>query len=59
MTEFIVIMSGVLAALAADSAMDNYRERLSTREVLEALRDDITADLRSLDLYFAPQLQQQ
>ena len=59
MTEFIVIMSGVLAALAADSALDNYRERQSTREVLEALRDDITADLRSLDLYFAPQLQQQ
>lgn len=59
MMEFVVILSGVFVALAADSAMDNYRERQSTREVLEALRDDIAADYQELESYWAPQLQQQ
>jgi len=56
-SEFVVIMFGVLAALAADSAMDGYRERLATRDALDALRADIGADLYELEFYFVPQLQ--
>ena len=52
-------MFGVLAALAADSAMDGYRERLATRDALDALRADIWADLNELEYYFVPQLQRQ
>jgi hypothetical protein len=58
-SEFIIIMFGVLAALAADSAMDGYRERLATRDALDALRADIWADLNELEYYFVPQLQRQ
>ena len=58
-SEFVVIMFGVLAALAADSAMDGYRERLATRDALDALRADIWADLNELEYYFVPQLQRQ
>lgn len=58
-SEFVIIMFGVLAALAADSAMDGYRERLATRDALDALRADIGADLNELDSYFVPQLQRQ
>jgi len=59
LAEFVIILLGVLAALAADSAMDNHRLRQETREALEALREDIAGDLQGIESYFVPQLQLQ
>ena len=58
-TEFFVILCGVLAALAADSAMENYRERQSALKALIALRDDITSDFQQFESYWVHQLQRQ
>jgi hypothetical protein len=58
-TEFVVILCGVLAALATDSAMEDYRQRQSAREALISLRDDITSDFQQLESYWVRQLQQQ
>lgn len=58
-TEFVVILCGVLAALAAGSAMENYRERQSAREALVSLRDDITSDFQQLESYWVRELQRQ
>jgi len=49
--EFIVVVVGVLVALAADSAMDGVRERAVRLEALQAVRGDVTADLAQLDTY--------
>lgn len=57
--EFVIVVVGVLVALAADSAMDGFRERDARRYALEALRRDVTADLESLESFFLPLLLEQ
>jgi hypothetical protein len=47
--EFVVVVVGVLVALAADSAMDRVRENDDRRAALESLRRDVLADLAELD----------
>ena len=54
--EFVMIVLGVLVALAADSALERRRLRQDAREALEALRDDVQNDLKSLEDYWEPQL---
>jgi hypothetical protein len=57
--EFLIIVVGVLVALAANSAMDQYRQRQSELEAPGALRRDITEDLNQLDRFWTPRLDDQ
>jgi hypothetical protein len=47
-TEFVVIVLGVLVALAADAALERARERESAHEALEAVLRDLVADSISI-----------
>lgn len=47
--EFVIVVLGVLVALAADSAIDELRERDTRLSALEAVRRDVVEDLAQLD----------
>ena len=53
-TEFVIIVAGVLVALAADAAVDARRERALELGYLVALRDDVRSDLASFDEQWFP-----
>ncbi len=48
MTEFVVVVAGVLLALAVDQAVENRREGALEQVYLEALRSDLDSDLARL-----------
>jgi hypothetical protein len=47
-TEFVIVTLGVAVALAADSAVERYRERAAAQSALAAVRRDVAADIESL-----------
>ncbi|MFQ5744866.1 MAG: hypothetical protein ACE5HV_14940 [Acidobacteriota bacterium] len=57
--EFVIVVLGVLVALAADSAMDRLRERHTRLSVLEAVRRDVVEDLAQLDARRLPFIERQ
>jgi len=57
--EFVLIVVGVLVALAADSALERRRLKQDARRALEALRLDVQADLEQLGFYWEPALTRQ
>lgn len=57
--EFVMIVVGVLLALAADSALERRRLREDARGALEALRQDIQSDVIALESYWEPELSRQ
>lgn len=57
--EFVMIVLGVLVALAADSALERRRLRDKAHEALRALREDIRGDVRDLESYWEPSLTRQ
>jgi hypothetical protein len=57
--EFIIVVAGVLVALAADAWMDGLRERDSAEGALERLRRDVASDVRTMDGVYFPRLAQQ
>jgi hypothetical protein len=57
--EFIIVVAGVLVALAADAWMDGLQERHSAEGALERLRRDLAADVRTMDRVYLPRLAQQ
>ena len=58
-TEFVVVVIGVLVALAADSAMDGVRQSDDRTAALGALRRDVAEDLAQLDSIRLPFLEAQ
>jgi hypothetical protein len=56
--EFVVVVTGVVVALAADSAMDRVRQGDERFAALEALHRDIAEDLAQLDSVRLPFLAQ-
>lgn len=54
--EFVMIVLGVLLALAADSELERRRLRQEAGEALGALREDIQNDIRVLEDYWEPEL---
>ena len=54
--EFVMIVLGVLVALAADSALERRRLRQEARVAIETLREDIWSDVTSLKDYWEPEL---
>jgi len=57
--EFVMIVTGVLIALAADSALERRPSAEQARTALEALRDEIDQDVASLTDYWEPDLARQ
>lgn len=53
-TEFVIVVVGVLVALAADSWMDGVRQSDARTAALAALRRDIAEDLAQLDTLRLP-----
>jgi hypothetical protein len=49
-TEFVIVTLGVALALAADSAVDRYRERSLANEALVAVQRDLEEDIDQLDV---------
>ena len=47
--EFVIVVLGVLVALAADSAVERRRERAAAYEALAAIRRDVAADAAQLE----------
>lgn len=47
--EFVIVVLGVLVALAADSAVELRRERSSAFDALDAIRRDVAADVAQLE----------
>jgi hypothetical protein len=56
--EFVIVVMGVLVALAADSAMDRLGEKESARTALQALHHDLSEDLAVLDTFRIPRLEE-
>ncbi len=52
-TEFVIVVLGVLVALAADAAMDRVRARASAEDALRAILEDVVADSVQLDVHLA------
>jgi hypothetical protein len=58
-TEFIVVVVGVVVALAADSAVDRRRQAASAESALVAVHRDLTEDVAQLDTFRLPYLESQ
>lgn len=56
--EFMIVVIGVLVALAADSAMDRLGEKEAGRTALQALHHDWSEDLAMLDTFRLPRLEE-
>lgn len=54
--ELVIVVLGVLIALAADSWMDGLRRRESAESALGRLRRDVAADVSQMDSVYLPRL---
>ncbi len=57
--EILLVVIGILIALAINSKMDHYKKQGSTEVILKALHQDIANDLNTLNNYWTQRLKEQ